>query len=96
LNSKSSTALAVGLFILALISLIAYSTFGGSKYRVQLCMTYKGQTACKTVSAKSEKGALENAVTGACADIASGVTDTINCTQSQPQSTKWLERPPSK
>jgi hypothetical protein len=93
LNPKSSTAVAIGLFILALVTLIFYSTFSGSKYRVRLCMTYKGQTACKTVSARSEKGALENAVTGACADIASGVTDTINCTQSEPQSTKWLTRP---
>jgi hypothetical protein len=89
----NKTGIAIAIFVLALIGLVAYSTLTGSKYRVHLCMTYKGQTACKTVSAKSEKGALENAITGACADIASGVTDTINCTQSQPESTKWLDRP---
>ncbi|HEX4773463.1 MAG TPA: hypothetical protein VH351_21710 [Bryobacteraceae bacterium] len=89
----NKTAIAIVIFVAAFVALIAYSTLGGPKYRVELCMTYKGQTACKTVSAKSEKGALENAITGACADIASGVTDTMNCTQSQPQSTKWLSRP---
>lgn len=78
---------------MAFLGLIAYSTLSGFEYRVKACMTFKGQTVCKTVKGKSEKGALETAVTGACADIASGVTDTINCTQSQPSSVEWLMRP---
>jgi hypothetical protein len=92
----NKTTVAIVIFVVAFLGLIAYSTLGGTKYRVELCMTYKGQTACKTVSAKSEKAALESAITGACADIASGVTDTMNCTQAQPQSTKWLSRPDGK
>lgn len=89
----NKTGIAIAIFIAAFLGLVAYSTLGGVRYRVQLCMAYKGQTACKTVSGKSEKSALETAITGACADIASGVTDTMNCTQSEPQSTKWLNRP---
>lgn len=55
-------------------------------------MSYGGQTSCKKASGKSERAALEAAVNGACADIASGVTDTINCQQSEPQKVTWLER----
>ena len=82
----------IALVIVAVLGLIAYSTFSASPYRVKACMTFKGQTACKIVKGKSEKGALETAITGACADIASGVTDTINCTQSQPSSVEWLAK----
>ena len=89
----NKTGVVVAVFVALLIGLIAYSTMAGAQYRVRLCMTFHGQTSCKTVSAKSEKGALEAAVTGACADVASGVTETMNCTQSAPSQTTWLTRP---
>ena len=72
---------------------MAYSTLHGPRYRVETCMAYQGRTACKTVSAKSEQAALRSATENACADIASGVTDTMRCEQSEPQRVKWLERP---
>ena len=74
------------------IALIAYSTLHGPRFRVQLCMSYQGRSACKTVAAKSEAAALRSAAENACADIASGVTDTMRCNQAQPESVKWLHR----
>ncbi len=56
-------------------------------------MTFNGNSACKTVSAKSEQGALRSAAENACADIASGVTDSIKCEKADPQSVEWLQRP---
>lgn len=78
---------------MAFLALVAYSTLHGPRYRVEACMAYQGRTACKTVSAKSEQAALRSATENACADIASGVTDTMRCEQSEPQRVKWLERP---
>ena len=83
----------VAVFVVAVLALIAYSTLQGPRYRVEVCMAYDGRSACKTVSAKSEPGALRSASEGACADIASGVTDTMRCEQSEPQRVKWLEKP---
>ncbi len=80
-------------FVLALIGLIAYSTLNGPRYRVNVCMSYAGHSACRTVNAKSEAGAIRSATENACADISSGVTDTMRCQQSEPQSVRWLERP---
>ena len=79
--------------MIAFLALIAYSTLHGPRYRVELCMSYQGRSACKTVSAKSEQAALRAGAENACADIASGVTDTMRCNQSEPQSVKWLQRP---
>jgi hypothetical protein len=56
-------------------------------------MAYQGRPACKTVSAKSEDAALRSGRENACADISSGVTDTIRCQNLEPQSVKWLARP---
>lgn len=78
---------------MAFIALLAYSTLHGPRYRVEVCMTYQGHSACKTVSAKSEEAALRSGRENACADISSGVTDTIRCQNSDPQSMKWLARP---
>jgi hypothetical protein len=56
-------------------------------------MNYQGRSTCKTVAAKSEEAALRSGRENACADISSGVTDTIRCQNSEPQSVKWLARP---
>ncbi len=80
-------------FVLAFLFLIAYSTIHGARFRVNVCMAYAGRSACRTVSAKSEEAALRSASENACADIASGVTDTIKCEKTDPQSVRWLQRP---
>ncbi len=85
----------VALIVVALVALIAYSTFNGPRYRVNVCMSYGGHAACKTVSAKSETGAIRSATENACADISSGVTDTMRCQQAEPQSVRWLAKPKS-
>ena len=83
----------IAIVVIAVVVLIVYSTVHRSRYRVEVCMEYQGRSACKTVSAKSEQAALRSAIENACADIASGITDSMGCAQSVPQRVKWLERP---
>jgi hypothetical protein len=83
----------IALFVVALIALIAYSTLHGPRYRVEVCMTYQGRSSCRTVAAKSEEAAVRSGRENACADISSGVTDTIHCQNTEPVSVKWLARP---
>jgi hypothetical protein len=82
-------------FVIAMAALIAYSTSRATdaNYKVKICMAFNGQTACKVASAVSEAGALRTGTEGACADIASGVTETVNCQNAAPQSVSWLKRP---
>lgn len=80
-------------FILIVIGLIVWSTTTGKLYRARVCMVYEGRTACKTVTGKSETSTLRGGISNACADIASGVTQTMGCEQTQPQSVQWLQRP---
>ena len=81
------------MFVLAFLALLAYSTLNGPRYRVEVCMAFNGRTACKTVSARSEQAALRSGAENACADIASGVSETVRCQSTEPASLKWLHRP---
>ena len=56
-------------------------------------MAFQSRSSCRTVSAKSEQAAIRSAASNACAEIVSGVTDTIKCEQSEPVEINWLERP---
>ncbi|HEY3456742.1 MAG TPA: hypothetical protein VGK64_19345 [Bryobacteraceae bacterium] len=83
----------MALFLAAFLGLMVYSTMAGPRYRVEVCMAYEGRTACRTVSAKSEAAAIRAGSDNACADIASGVTDTMRCLAAEPKSVRWLHRP---
>jgi hypothetical protein len=83
----------IALVVVAIAVMIVYSTVHGPRYRVEVCMAYQGRSACKKVAATSEQAALRSGMENACADIASGVTDSMNCTQAQPLRVTWLARP---
>ena len=80
----NKTGVIIAVFVVAIAILIAFSTFHGKNYRVAVCMNYAGQTACRTVSGKSEEGSLRSAISNACGEIASGVTATMGCEATPP------------
>ncbi len=77
------------LFFLAIVAVIVYSTMNLSRYRVEVCMQFNGRTSCRTTSGSTEDFALRTAMQNACAEIASGVTDSIACEHSQPLRVTW-------
>lgn len=82
------------LFVLAVIGAVVYSTLDVQSYRVEICVDFQGRSTCRTAAASTEAQALRTAKENACALIASGVTDTIQCEQyTPPKSVKWLSRP---
>jgi hypothetical protein len=78
------------LFTAAILLLVLYSTMGNAKYRCEVCVSYQGRQACRTASAATQEQAERTAKENACAQIASGVTDSIACDNSTPISVIWL------
>ena len=70
--------------VLVILGVIVYSSFNLAGHRIEACVTYKGQTACRTASGSTEEFARRTAITNACAQIASGMTDSMACEQSPP------------
>ena len=86
----SRPVLAGILFVVAVVGMIIYMTFSmGRRVRAEVCMEFNGRTACKTVSGDTQQHVLQTGVSNACADISSGVTDTINCEHTAPKSVTW-------
>ena len=90
---KKKTVLLGILFVILVVGAVVYSTLGVRGYRVEICMQFQGRSACRIASASTEQQAMRTAQENACALIASGVTDTIQCEQSQPARMTWLARP---
>jgi hypothetical protein len=80
------------LFVLAVLAVIIFSTMNLARYRVEVCMSYHGQTDCRTASADSEEHALRTAASNACALIASGMTDSMACEHQTPAKVTWLKK----
>jgi len=84
-------ALWIAVFVAAFVAMVVYSTMSGAKYRVEVCLEYNGRSACRTASAATSESALRTAQDNACAFIAAGMTDSIECGKTQPSKVTWLE-----
>ncbi len=84
------TVLLGALFAGAVVALVIYSTVGAARFRCEVCITYAGRSACRTASASSREQALRTATENACAQIASGVTETNQCQNTPPDNLRWL------
>jgi len=78
-------------FVLVVLAVLVYSSFHLAAYGVEVCMNYNGRTACATAKGASKETALDSAMQTACAQIASGVTDTIGCSRTAPAKETWLQ-----
>jgi hypothetical protein len=86
-------AVALGIaFVVAVLVLIVYTTIGTARYRCEVCISFQQRSACRTASARTQAQALRTATENACAQIASGVTDSIACGNTPPASVKWLSK----
>jgi Flp pilus assembly protein TadG len=88
---KKKPVLIAIIFVVVVLGAIIYSSMNLSKYQVEVCMTFNGQTSCRTASGTTKDETLQTAVTNACADIAGGVTDSIACERTEPTKETWLK-----
>ena len=79
-------------FVVVVVILLVYTTMGNNRYRCEVCVVFQGRRACRVAAASTEAQALRTATENACAEIASGVTDSMACGNAQPVSVVWLAR----
>jgi hypothetical protein len=79
------------LFVVVVLGFIVYSTFQGTGYKCEVCVTFNGRTDCRVAGAKTQEHAIRTAVENACAQLASGVADSTRCDQTRPDSVRWIE-----
>jgi len=89
-NKKALAAIGV-LGFLVFLGVTTYLMVGHRKNRVEVCMEFHGRSMCKVASGSTQEEAQRAATDAACALIASGMTDTMQCSHSRPVSVKWLQ-----
>ena len=74
----------VGIGFVLFMALVVYRSFHVAGFQCEVCVQFRGASTCRTVEGPTEQEAHGAAVTNACAQIASGVTDTMACERTQP------------
>ena len=75
--------------IAAMIGFIGYIIYGSMarvERQCELCIEYRGQTECRSGAGATDEEARAAATMTACAELASGMAESINCQNTWPKS----------
>ena len=86
------TTKATLVFLVLFIGLVVYLSTRVAHHECRVCVTFNGRTLCRTAASGTEKAAIESAVTSACSGLASGMTESIKCENTRPDSVACSER----
>jgi hypothetical protein len=68
----------------AFAALVIYRSLHAAGYRCEVCIQFDGRSACRTVEGPTELEARSGAINNTCAQLASGVTDSMACERTTP------------
>jgi hypothetical protein len=80
-----SGSLSVLAVLLTVATIVSYMKSSLSE-ACEVCVTFNGRTDCREAFAKTRDEAIETATTNACALISGGMTDSIRCSNTVPDS----------
>ncbi|HEY7392054.1 MAG TPA: hypothetical protein VH640_26285 [Bryobacteraceae bacterium] len=86
---KTTTWLGIA-FVAVVLAFIAFSSFHQERVTARVCLTFNGRQDCRTASATNRQEAQRTAISNACGLLASGVTESIQCENTKPDSVDWL------
>jgi hypothetical protein len=86
------TTKATLVFLVLFIGIVVYLSTRVAHHECRVCVTFNGQTLCRTAASGTDKAAIESAVTSACSGLASGMTESIKCENTRPDSVECRER----
>ncbi len=66
------------------MGIVVYRSLQVAGYRCTICVSFRGASACRTVDGPTERDARMGAMTNACAQLVSGVTETMACERTDP------------
>ncbi len=92
-KSRMGLIAAVVVFVAVMLAVIVYSSIGIHPYEVETCITYNGRTNCGAAAGATREQALYAAARIACSSIASGMTQSIACDDTLPDSVRWILEP---
>ena len=86
------TTRATLVFMVVFIGVVVYLSTRIANHECRVCVTFGGRTICRTAASGTKEAAIQSAVTSACSGLASGMTDSIRCENTPPDSVQCSER----
>ena len=83
---SKGTRILIAASLLAMLGYIVYSSMALDQYSCEVCMEFKEKTDCRRALGATEAEALRTALDTACSQLSSGMTDSIACSRTPPQS----------
>lgn len=80
----SRSAILGAVFVLVLAALMIYASASLSKHNCEICIAYEGREACRKADGSTLDEARRTAIDLACAELASGMTDSLQCQRTEP------------
>ena len=74
------TAISVTIGI-AFITAVIWAALDQTAVKCEICVDYKGRTACSIAQAADAASAEAQAHSGACSQVTGGVTETLECSR---------------
>lgn len=74
------------LFALILLALMYYASRGLSQHSCEVCIAYGNGSACRVAEGSTQEEATQTATSLACSGLAFGMAESINCSNTPPQS----------
>ena len=90
-KSRIILVIVVAAFVIAAFVTIVYNTMDLQAFTVESCVTYNGRTGCGVAAGATREEALSSAATIACSGLASGMTESIECSRTEPDSIRWID-----
>ncbi len=66
------------------VGVVVYSSLQVGHVRCEVCIDFGGRQSCRAVDGNSPQEARMSAINNACAQLASGVTNTMACERTPP------------
>jgi hypothetical protein len=82
-KSKKKWPVILGaIFIIGFIAAMVITSGGNDKFKVEVCKTFDGRTACRNGAAATQMEAQRTATEMACSDLTSGMNNLEQCRNS--------------
>lgn len=81
---KKGRAVAAIVSVIALLAILIYGSMGTVQAECELCVEYNGRTECRRGSGADQTEAQRAAQKAACAVIATGMAESVNCQRVPP------------
>ena len=85
-RSVKRGVIVLGVFALATIGLLVVGVRESLSTGCEVCITYQGRTACRAAIGATQDEATTTAIQNACAFLAAGMTQTVQCQNRPPDS----------